>query len=1057
MGGQECCCCCVLPNSRAPPILPLLPHPLVQRRAATRRLLPRAGAAAPALAASSSRPRSSSPGATAAATGSSVALQPEVEEASAAPTVFFSRRSRAHLAVIEDAATAPWLSIVAAVARLPQPAASPLAHIYDTALTLAVRSGSTAALTAVVRAVAAAGVCWSPVGLGDLVAAARRAAEARELRLLRGTGGGSTMKGRAYKREVIAAAATAAKKPRAATTAAGGGIAKRRREEWVSAASRRLRQWAVAVQAGRRARRTRAIALRKFEQARRALQADCTPLPPQQDPACPGGGPRYFARGGPGVPVEVVFDPRRVYPGGSGYAQGTGKAGGGGRVLRAAPELPLEPAQWLSLLASATRLTAPAAALLGDPVSLGLAPAMTEARDAGLLLVRPPPSPEKDEGEAGEGVARGEWPMLHPSPPPSPEARRPTGNWRTTAFALSAVMDWGEASAPHHHSPLAAAAAAAPASPGVLGALLVSQRRLSLPEARGLLHAAYGPLVAAHAQVAAALAAAAGGAAARRVIGGRGAGGNGPPPPSAELVAAHLQAAVDAFEALQSALAGAAEAAGTVAGATGAPPPASVAAAAAPSPRLYTHLIAGFAGAGQPRRAQRLLRHVLLTSAAAAPGLPPPLKRGDFHAVAASCAAAGDADGALGVLAQAQAAGVSPSLASFVAVMGALADARRAKDVLRLLRHAQSLRPPLLSNVDNTAYKGIWNVSGLSPAAISAVLFDGLRALRRTVRAGEAPAPTALRIYHSPATRLHVRGVLQALSLESRLWGVGASHRHLLVTPADTVAFFTATAAPDDDGDDEEPEGGVGAEGGQWQATTRGSSLLSPAQLAAQRAYFARSLVPRSRDAPLPLLLRSSEAGGEEAEGEEGQGGASGAAGRRVDDHDGPSAASAAASAAVPEDGDEEDFRRWHSAWSLQARRGGGGGSAAAGAEARDHPLLPSPPLPHAASPDACLGALLLPPRRYRRRGVARRGGAGRAAAGAQGGQDGRLRGERPHGADGGGRGSGAPAGRRRARPPVACLLLRRRAADRHWEQEEGCHGSSGRAGGGGGGWQRLV
>jgi hypothetical protein len=94
---------------------------------------------------------------------------------------------------------------------------------------------------------------------------------------------------------------------------------------------------------------------------------------------------------------------------------------------------------------------------------------------------------------------------------------------------------------------------------------------------------------------------------------------------------------------------------------------------------------------------------------------------------------------------------------AFLRVINAFAEAAQPLKAFMVLRSAQNAGH--LKAVDDSAHKGIFNVSGLHSSAISMILFDGIKALRESVAAGNFAAPQTLRIYHNPADRLHIRGV----------------------------------------------------------------------------------------------------------------------------------------------------------------------------------------------------------------------------------------------------------------------------------------------------------
>jgi hypothetical protein len=147
------------------------------------------------------------------------------------------------------------------------------------------------------------------------------------------------------------------------------------------------------------------------------------------------------------------------------------------------------------------------------------------------------------------------------------------------------------------------------------------------------------------------------------------------------------------------------------------------------------------------------------------------------------------AEDALRLLEEAEAEGAAVPQDALVAVMEGLAAAERPSDVMRVLRSAQSRGQ--LTFVDKSAQMGIFNVSGLGPTTIAALLHHWLSGMRS--ESSMVSAPSCLRIYHSRRARTHVRHILRAMDppLSARMAGRSKSRKHLFVSNEWLVQWLT--------------------------------------------------------------------------------------------------------------------------------------------------------------------------------------------------------------------------------------------------------------------------
>jgi hypothetical protein len=257
-------------------------------------------------------------------------------------------------------------------------------------------------------------------------------------------------------------------------------------------------------------------------------------------------------------------------------------------------------------------------------------------------------------------------------------------------------------------------------------------------------------------------------------------------------------------------------------------------------------------------------------------------------------------------------------------IISALAESGRTLEALSFLRKLQEDR--CLTIVDDNAHAGILNVSFFREAAITAILFDDLRALRKAVQAGAVPAPTALRVYHNPRHRLHIRGVLQSLTpvgMPCVKWGMRHNNRHLLVHNEDLVAFLTApdggddmgiehgTAAPATSATKKGGKGGFAFEEEGTEARTVFGMKAGVSSTAAAASHV------RDEDGPVGSTDKSRMRHAFRAFV------SAAPASQPLDDIDSAVDTSADIGAGAPTDdiSAEMEFRQWHSQWSLQKSR----------------------------------------------------------------------------------------------------------------------------------------
>ena len=213
---------------------------------------------------------------------------------------------------------------------------------------------------------------------------------------------------------------------------------------------------------------------------------------------------------------------------------------------------------------------------------------------------------------------------------------------------------------------------------------------------------------------------------------------------------------------------------------------------------LIASLAEALARGGEPTRAQKLLDWCArsstgsnaLTRNASAERAAARAR----DAVVVGFAQEGRLDDASAALAAARtAAALNPSIRvgarAAAALVGAAAAANDVPRALTELRAAQ-LRGTL-RHVDAGLYVGRLSTGGLPAAALSAVVPDALRALRRAVVNGHVPPPPALCIFHAPAHRHILRGILSAEGLLAEAIGRRASERCLVVRGGEWLAFLS--------------------------------------------------------------------------------------------------------------------------------------------------------------------------------------------------------------------------------------------------------------------------
>lgn len=212
-----------------------------------------------------------------------------------------------------------------------------------------------------------------------------------------------------------------------------------------------------------------------------------------------------------------------------------------------------------------------------------------------------------------------------------------------------------------------------------------------------------------------------------------------------------------------------------------------------PSFKSFAALVRACVATGQPNRASR----VLATMNTVMPHVT--LYQRGLSELMSAFAAARKPDRAYTVALEAASKGVLPYQSAWVALASAYAEEGRTLAALRAMREAQLAGCWVMTDV--TAHDGFINVSGLPRPLASLVIWDVMTSLRRAVRAGAIRPPAKLRVYHTPADRLHIRGVLQ--SLDPILMAASAKDydvkRHLIVDREALMAFLTSPDVGDDD------------------------------------------------------------------------------------------------------------------------------------------------------------------------------------------------------------------------------------------------------------------
>lgn len=214
------------------------------------------------------------------------------------------------------------------------------------------------------------------------------------------------------------------------------------------------------------------------------------------------------------------------------------------------------------------------------------------------------------------------------------------------------------------------------------------------------------------------------------------------------------------------------------------------------------------------------------------------LSTGDFEALLAACEAAAQpnrADTLLGAMkmslghlsptavasaVQAHAQSAAPAPAAmhlmtaveagmrlpehvFWSVLNACGDAGAVLAVHDVLSAGQDSGHSRLQHVNGAVHKGLLNVCGLRSGALTCVVWDALRSIRRDAELGR-PVPNGLRVFCSKSQRITLEAVMQAMDppLQCHHVTPHASRPFLGVAPEDMMAWLTtpsSSAAADAD------------------------------------------------------------------------------------------------------------------------------------------------------------------------------------------------------------------------------------------------------------------
>jgi len=198
----------------------------------------------------------------------------------------------------------------------------------------------------------------------------------------------------------------------------------------------------------------------------------------------------------------------------------------------------------------------------------------------------------------------------------------------------------------------------------------------------------------------------------------------------------------------------------------------------------FEALLAACEAAGQPNRADTLLGAMKVSL-------------GQLTPAAVACAVQAHADaGAPAAAAMhlmtAVEAGMQLPEHVFWSVLNACGDAGAVLAVHDVLSAGQETGHFRLQCVNGALQKGLLNVCGLRAGALSCVVWESLRGIRRDAELGR-PVPNGLRVFCSKSQRVTLEAVLQSMDPPLRCTHVTppASRPFLGVSPEDMIAWLT--------------------------------------------------------------------------------------------------------------------------------------------------------------------------------------------------------------------------------------------------------------------------
>ncbi len=227
--------------------------------------------------------------------------------------------------------------------------------------------------------------------------------------------------------------------------------------------------------------------------------------------------------------------------------------------------------------------------------------------------------------------------------------------------------------------------------------------------------------------------------------------------------------------------------------------------------------------AGQPNRADTLLGAMKLQVGKLSP-----------TAVASTVQAHADAGAAAPAamhLMTAVEAGMTLPEHVFWSVMNACGDAGAVLAVHDVLSAGQETGHARLKHIDGAVHKGVINVCGLRSGALSCLVWEALRNIRRDAELGR-PVPHGLRIFCSKSQRVTLEAIFQSMDppLQCNHVTPAASRPFMGVAPEELMAWLTT------------PSAGQDADGDEWaQSTSLPMRLAAVTGIASGRTSAAQA------------------------------------------------------------------------------------------------------------------------------------------------------------------------------------------------------------------------